>query len=617
MSLSTIALIGRALLLFVSFSGLCAAIHKALKLNIFIAPYVTVCGIIVSLMLAGMLRVLEPVFWLLYAAGFAGILYALLTSPRRISKAGWTLILSAAAFIIFLVWRFYFCPLRTNDDVSHWALVSRHLLRHNCFPDKNATYVFFQSYPLGSSAFIYYVCKTIANNEGMYLVAFNFLLAPLFLPVFSLISPKCKRSCYPIALACFIFLFHFFRAMISLQVDHLLAFFGIGMIASIAYYRDNFKHALLTAIPGILAVVYVKNSGMFFALMSVLCLAWNANRHHAKRSTVFKIILLGMLGFIGAYLLWILHIRLSFPAALETKHAISISAYAEEVGRKGGAISLQILKALITKLLGFSRDQLLTLIFTLGCAGTIAYACFVSPACQGKFRKYWRALLFCASAYGIWIIMLYGMYLFSMPEEEALMAASFWRYNGTGCTYLMGLTAIVFFLFWGRGYRPSPKLFSVLPVLSILYLAATIIAYPFPQAQDLISAMNRPTSLSNIRRQIKTAREEYQLKDSDKLLVFCNPSDGKFGAYMNYLYHIKYEFETSDILMIAEKDGVFLAGSVDNKDYYTDITPFLEKALYERDALLVMDPSDTFEAQLGSFLESHSGNIDIIHSYNY
>lgn len=617
MSLSTLSMLFRAVLIFISFSGLCAAVHKGLKLNVFIAPYVTVCGIIIALMFAGMLRILEPVFWLLYAAGFAGALYAILTPPRRISGLGWTLIVAAVAYIAFLIWRFYLCPLASNDDISHWGLVSRHMLRHNCLPDKNAPYVFFQSYPAGSPAFIYYICKTIAHNEGIQLVAFNFLLAPLFLPVFSLISSKRKRFGYPIALAFFVFLFHFFRNMISMQVDHLLAFFGIGMIASIAHYRDDLKYALLTAIPGMLAVVYIKNSGMFFACMSVLCLAWNAHRHHAKRSSIFKIILLGTLCFVGAYLLWILHIRLSFPAALETKHAISISAYAEELNTKGGSVVFQILKLLLFKLFEFTYNQALTFIFTLGCAGTIVYGCFAVPACREQFRKYWNAFLLCAAAYGIWYIMLCGMYLFSMPEEEALMAASYWRYNGTGCTYLIGLTGIVFFLFWGRENQPVPKLVSVLPVCGILYLVAAVAVYPIPQAQNLIPGMYRPTTLSNIRRQLKTAREEYQLEDSDKFLIFCNPTEVYFSVYMNHLYHVKYEFETADILMVAEQDGLFLAGSTEDKDFYTDITPFLEETLYERDVLLIMNPSENFESQLDNFLETYTGDIKIIRTYNY
>lgn len=145
----------RAVLLFLSFSGLCAALHKGLKIHVFIAPYVAVSGIIICLMLGGMLRILEPVFWTLYIGGFLALIYALLVPPRKILRSQWALGIAAIVFIAFLVWRFYFCPLESNDDISHWALVARHLLRYDSFPDKTATYVFFQSYPLGMASFIY------------------------------------------------------------------------------------------------------------------------------------------------------------------------------------------------------------------------------------------------------------------------------------------------------------------------------------------------------------------------------------------------------------------------------------------------------------------------------
>lgn len=610
-SLDIVVLLVRALLLALSFIGLCASVRTVFNINRFIAPYIVSSGVIVVLMISGMLRILEIAFWAIYALGFIGLVYSYLVRRR---KPDFGLIAAMGAFCCFLVWRFYFCPLNSNDDISHWGLVARHLLRHDTFPDKNATYVFFQSYPLGAASFIYYVCKTIANHEGLYFVASNFLLAPLFLPVFSLISEK-RKSGYIIGTALFVFLFHHFRNMLTLQVDATLAFFGIGIIASIAYYRNNTKYALLSAIPGMIAVVYIKNSGMFFGFIASICLAWNIQRRGGKRSAAWKTGIGCILGFVCAYLLWILHIRLSFPAALESKHAISISAYAHELSAKGATVAVQVLKVLVQRLFGFSLDQIFTLAFTLGCAGMIAYGCLAVPSHRGELRKYWRALLACAAVYGIWFILLCGMYLFSMPEEEALMAASFWRYNGTGTTFLMGLTAIVFFLFWGREGMPLPRLYSVLVAGCMAFMLAVAVLYPIPKAQKILSPLKRTTGYFSMRSRIKAAREEYQLEDDDRFLIFCNPSNDGFGVYANYYYQVKYEFETTNILMIAENDGLFLAGSWDEKDFYNDLSGFFETALYECDALLLLDSSELFESQLEAFLESYTGDISIIKAY--
>lgn len=613
MMLSTAALLGRALLMLLSFVGLCAGVRTRLKVNRFIAPYAVACGAIVALMLGGMLRILQPVFWALYALGFTGLIYSYII---RREKPEYGLIALLAVFAAFLVWRFYFCKFYGNDDISHWSLVTRHLLKYHAFPDKNTSYVFFQSYPLGAPVFVYYICRTIGSSEGLYMVAFNFLLGLMFLPVFSLISPK-NRRCRLVAAACFVFLFHYFRNMTSLQVDITLPFMGIGTIAVIAHHRRDFRRALALALPGIIAVVYVKNSGMFFACMSVLCLLWTAKRSGVPARRLWVTGLACTAGFIGAYLLWVAHIRLSYPAALETKHAVSLTAYAAEIASKGSATALKVLRVLLGELLGFSMNQLLALAFALGCAGVVIFSCLTQPEQRAQLPKFFRAFVLCAAAYGVWFVLLCGMYLFSMPAEEALGAASFWRYNGSGLTYMMGLIAIVFFVFWGSEANARTGLSRLLSLASALFLLALAVVYPFPQAQRRVFALDRPTEYSVMRRGILAAREEYRLDNDDHFLIVCSPATEGFGVYANYYYQVKYEFETTGIHMIAEKDGQFLAGTWEDKDYCTDLQPFLGETIGQCDAVLVMDPSEAFEAQLSAFMEQHPVDIPVIRTYEY
>lgn len=613
MTMSILDLLGRALLMLASFTGLCAFVRTQLKVNRFIAPFAVCCSAIVLLMLGGMLRVLEPVFWLIYIAGFAGLIFVY--GVRR-QRPEYGLIAAMGLFVLFLVWRFYFCKFYANDDISHWSLVTRHLLKYDAFPDKNTSYVFFQSYPLGAPVFIYYICKTIGSSEGLYMVAYNFLLGAMFLPVFSLISPK-NRRCRIVAVACFVFLFHYFRNMTSLQVDILLPFMGIGTIAAIAHHRHDFRRALALALPGVIAVVYVKNSGMFFALMGVICLLWTARRSGVPMRRQWKAGLLCTAGFIGAYLLWTLHIRLSYPAALETKHAVSLTAYAAEIAIKGGATALQVIQVLLGELLGFSMNQLLALAFALGCAGVAAFTCLTQPDQRAQLPRLLRAFALCAGVYGVWFVLLCGMYLFSMPTEEALGAASFWRYNGSGLTYMMGLIAIVFFVFWGSEANARAKLSRPLSAAAALFLVVLAAVYPFPQAQKALFALDRPTEYSDMRRGLIAAREEYQLDNDDHFLIVCSPTTEGFGIYANYYYQVKYEFETTNIHMIAEKDGQFLAGTWEEKDYCADITPFLEDVIDQCDAVLVMDKSEAFETQLNAFLETYQGDTPVIYAYQY
>jgi len=115
------------LLLALSFIGLCATARNSLKLDRFVAPFFTACSIIVLLMLGGMLRVLPYVFFAVYIGGFAGLVWTYFV--RRV-RPDFALIALLAAYAIYLVLRFYPCPLFRNDDVSHWGLVARYLLRH-------------------------------------------------------------------------------------------------------------------------------------------------------------------------------------------------------------------------------------------------------------------------------------------------------------------------------------------------------------------------------------------------------------------------------------------------------------------------------------------------------
>lgn len=161
------------------------------------------------------------------------------------------------------------------------------------------------------------------------------------------------------------------------------------------------------------------------------------------------------------------------------------------------------------------------------------------------------------------------------------------------------------------------RLFSLQAFLCALYLMGTAIIYPLPQAQAKIRGMTRKTELSDIRRQIQTAREKNQLQEDDRFLIFCNPVAIQFGSYVNYYYHVKYEFETTDILMIAESNGEFIAGSWEDRAHYTDLSGFFEESLDSCDALLIMDPSENFEVQLDDFLQTHSSDISIIRTYEY
>ena len=604
--MASLLLLGRALLLAASFTGLCALLRVRCKLDACVAPFTASCGIIVILMLAGFMNVMFPAVCALYALGFAGLIYAYLI---RRSAPSLPLLLAFILFCAFLVWRFYFCPLYRNDDLSHWGLVARHLLRHDRLPAAGDDFVYFQSYPLGTACFIYYIGRMITNTEGIYLVAQNLLLAALFLPVFSLIRQE-RRIFIPIAAALFFLLFYFFRYSVTLQVDLVLSFFGIGIAAAIVRYRDDFQRAMLSVLPAILGVAYIKNSGLFFAAVSAAILFRAAKRCGVRRAGLLSAATFA--ASVLAYALWELHISLHFPAALETKHAVSLTSYMQQFFSKDASVIRRVAWAQLRELIRPTSERVFCLAVMVPCALVLLAAARRLPADQR--RRAHGDLFKIIAVYFIWFAFIFLMYIFSMPEEEALCVAGFFRYNSTGLAYMMGLTAILVFDVLQR----TDALRSLLrwgSRLGLLFIVITIAvtAWPTRFTRD-IQKFYRDTQLSPLRQTLADAREALDLRDGSRFLVYWLEDYAKEEFNHRAFYTIKYEFETNDIVLISNSVHDPAAYSVNGDRVWLDledVTGRVEAEIDRADAFLILGDSADFEEKIQPFLATYAGDTPI------
>lgn len=318
----TLLLLLRALTLCASFAGLCAEFRTLLKLDRFVAPFAAGCAVIAALMLTGMAGMLQVGFFTLYIAGFLGLIHVY--AVRKI-RPDFPLIGLMLVFAAALVWRFRGCPLHHCDDISHWGLVARTILERNALPSAATPTIKFQAYPVGSAAFIYYIGRTIANREDVFVIAQTFLMGISFLPMLSHIRNN-RRWLYPVAAVAFLFLLQRNQYAVNLQVDWLLPFMGLGAIASVTRHRDDLPQAMTVTFLFCFAIVYIKNSGMFFALWTVIALLWAARRKGWKTSRLIALFAAGVAAFAGAYLLWSLRVKLAYPAGFDTKHAVNAAA---------------------------------------------------------------------------------------------------------------------------------------------------------------------------------------------------------------------------------------------------------------------------------------------------
>jgi len=609
----------RAILFSLSFIGLSAAVRQKLKLNPFVAPMLSACAVLSILMGSGMLRVLHGGFLLLYTAGFAGLIYAYVLKKLR---PAWGLIGLYAAFCAYLAWRYWLCPIYRADDVSHWGLVARYLLENDAFPNSSTDIVFFQSYPLGSASFIYYVSRAVSSQEGMWLIAQNLLMGILALPLFAHIGGN-KKWLVPAAAGLFFYLFKYNRPMNNLQVDWLLAFYGVGAAAAVLYYRDNLKKALLVGIPAAIAVVYLKNSGMFFSMCTLVLLATVALRNGCKKHTALSILVLGTIGFACAYLLWTLHVKASFPAGLETKHAISLSTYAEQASDKGITYILTIARMMLAALVKVNFYQLFAYAFMAGSFALVWFACRKNPGLRAHRTAMFRRLTACIGIYALWYAMVFAMYVFSMPTNEALELASYYRYNATGLLYMMGLAGILLLDFFSRAeWRPALGA-KLLYGIVLAGCAAVVLITDFTSSTVYQGLFVRETTLTPIRQRLQDARKEYDLPYGGSYLVFAlDGMDDHIDVRNIYTsaYHTKYELYTADLRLITKPAALpdaeeYAYGTLNNHSTGTDPIGYVAENIASANALIIIDECPHFETLLEEYLAGNPTDIPVIYTY--
>lgn len=574
------------------------------------------------MMASGMLGILKYGFGLLYFGGFACCGYAYLIKK---TKPDLPMIGLFALLCVYLFWRLAPSRLFLNDDLSHWSVAARYLLETDLIPDTRTRLISFQSYPLGSAAFIYYICRSLGNDEGLWMFAHNLLYALMILPVFSNLHSR-KSIFAPIFAATFMLLFKFARPIESLSIDWLLSCCALGASGAVLFYRRDLRRALLSALPGIIVCVYLKNSGLIFAACTACLLFGVSLRYSSRRRTAFRVFALTIAVAAGAFLLWTLHVKHSFPAGLESKHAISLNAYAQEASQKSLLLILSIGKQMVFTWLPPSGYQIFSALFFLLCLSATLLLRRRQPEQSALYTHALHALWGCIAVYAMWFAMLFAMYIFSMPAAEANHIAAFDRYDSAGLLYCVGLGVLTMFLLVSHiEIPPCPR-----ARLSGVCIAAAMLAMfsLLHFNMDNLPLNHYYQDLTNRNMTLPYFRIAPQ-----KLLNEYNPprQDGRFLIYMGDApntrdlslmgYSSKFELHSVSFSAILRQTGAHAA----EKPYVCRTfsgttlheTPFeiLSENIDQCDALLVYKKDPAFEALLNEFLSTYTGNTPVYYAY--
>jgi hypothetical protein len=285
-------------------------------------------------------------------------------------------------------------------------------------------------------------------SESLMLVLQGIFLVACMLPLLAF-NGKFKLTVIPVILLIYVSLL-IEPKVFNLLVDVLLACLGFASLMAIIYYRENIKKAFFISLPLAVALVLVKNSGLFFAAIDALLLLYLAIKSKTVKRNLIYAILMGAAAA-GTVLLWNMHCSAVFPETVG-KHSMTGSNFSSVLGEKSLTdikdIALMMLNRLIDT--GNIFIKAIIAVNVVAICGRI-WRWFV----QEREYKIIKVVIVLDITFIVYYIGIFAMYLFSMPMEEASYLAGFERYIATIVLYIV----LIFAAYWvaiANHDKPSP-----------------------------------------------------------------------------------------------------------------------------------------------------------------
>jgi len=362
------------------------------------------------------------------------------------------------------------------DNFSHWGTIVKSLYLENSLPDNESYLITFQSYPPGSAAFIYYILQAVGWSEANALTAQALLLIAYALGLLAHISKE-QRYVWAGAWVCFcIYLCFNFITVRDLLVDALLAASGLAASVYIVAFRRQRSSGGWAAVM-MTACYLIKNSGLFFVVINTILLLsiyLRNNESENKGKQFWRCLPSVLLPWI-ACIVWTMHTKHSFDYAQESIHAMSFENYAAVLGDKSWQDILQISKAYWGKYAQVKSPEISMLLMwnLLSVAFVIGCRCIVGKAPAGRHMRF---ILLMDGALLFYAVGLWGMYLLSMPTNEAVTVNGFARYL---CCFLIWMNGMSLWYVLHTMESMPHNHQRIVAVLACVCLLALCLGYTF------------------------------------------------------------------------------------------------------------------------------------------
>ena len=455
----------RLLLLLLSLTGYAACISRRMKPELAVGfLFASVSSV---LCLAGIFNVLKLAAVLILLGGLCCLFAAIRKKDLSIKllTPGTAFFLGCSVLTVLLLVGKKF----TNfDDFSHWASIVKVLLRNDRFPKWLDTTVDYQAYPLGASVLVYYVLRiTGLRAEWVQMAVQAVWMAGMLSGLFSLAKTNTDRVLTGVLSLLLLFSN---VSLMTLQVDTALPAAAAGALAFAVSCRGREGRMAWCLIPYLTFLVMVKNSGMLFAYLVLMAALWLwEGKGRLRRLSAMAAVPAAF------FYLWIRHVKLVFTDGATSAHSMTVENFLKEAQLKQGGEIGRIGKTFLQEVFSLSNPVLWFILLGIVLA-------VLSSVWQEKEKRHIRILLlFAAVSYVLYQIGMFGMYILTMQQEEAVRLASYGRYHKTILIFLSGVFLSALLLFEKHRWKKLP-LWAVTAAVILVSLQPNVPALLRPQS---------------------------------------------------------------------------------------------------------------------------------------
>lgn len=439
------------ILFFSSCLGYILFLKNRTKASLYFIPLILISALSVFLFFGGIFGYLKQSAYLALSGGIVCLVFVTSDIIKRKDAffrnfkpdlIGIILFIGTLIFTV-LVLRF---RLIHYDNFSHWAVIVKYLLSSDSLPMPDTKIVVFLDYPPGTGVFIYYVCRFLGNSQGVMLAAQNIIIFSCFYCIFGIVKEKRRFLLYSfLGMGCSILSYLNLTIRINnLLVDFLLPLLSLASISLTYKYADRpfFISVCNCFLLGFTASV--KGTGIIFSGIAYAYYFYTVIRiktgtkNSLGKIKKFFFLLFTAFGMSAPYFLWRYRINTLF-ADYESKFDI-------DYGRTGGqymAAPKELHNTIITDFLkaSFDLNTRAAQVFFICNFIVIILMLFIKI----KKKKKWnigKLLLISDIMVFLYYAGILFMYLYSMPEEEAVNLAGFDRYACSIITLFTGILVI-------------------------------------------------------------------------------------------------------------------------------------------------------------------------------